>query len=151
MFLKNMPTYVTHNAKTLISDCQPYPARTLRCLSQRTFHVPKRDRRQIVKINSTAQYGTFETRRSAQAETVKARLSTALVPIERAQEPTSSQRHVSTRPDASFVAHLIATAEQAPQTRTLRRATPLDALVAYGRATAQATPVSDIGKMSHVA
>jgi hypothetical protein len=104
-----------------------------------------------VKINSTAQYGTFETRRSAQTDAVKAGTSTALVPIEPAQQTTSSRRHASTRPDASFVAHLIATAEQAPQTRTLRRATPVDALAAYGRVTAQAAPVSDIGKMSHVA
>ena len=37
-----------------------------------------------------------------------------------------------TRPDPSFVTQLIATAEQAPQTRLLRRATPADAQVAYG-------------------
>ncbi|MBB5053246.1 hypothetical protein HNQ36_003237 [Afipia massiliensis] len=39
------------------------------------------------------------------------------------------------RPDASFVAHLIAMAEQAPQTRTLRREAPAVAHGAYGRAT----------------
>ena len=32
---------------------------------------------------------------------------------------------------ADFVAHLIATADRAPQTRTLRRATPADAQAAY--------------------
>ena len=36
------------------------------------------------------------------------------------------------RPDPSFVAQLIATAEQAPQTRSLRRASPADAQTAYG-------------------
>ena len=36
------------------------------------------------------------------------------------------------RPDAIFVTHLIATAEQVPQTRSLRRATAADALTAYG-------------------
>jgi hypothetical protein len=36
------------------------------------------------------------------------------------------------RPDAGFVTHLIATAEQAPQTRILRRASPADAQIAYG-------------------
>ena len=36
------------------------------------------------------------------------------------------------RPDASFVAQLIATAEQAPQTRNLRRASLADAQTAYG-------------------
>jgi hypothetical protein len=37
-----------------------------------------------------------------------------------------------TRPDPGFVTQLIATAEQAPQTRVLRRATVADAQVAYG-------------------
>jgi hypothetical protein len=36
-----------------------------------------------------------------------------------------------TRPDANFVTQLIATAEQLPQTRELRRAEPADVLSAY--------------------
>ena len=36
------------------------------------------------------------------------------------------------RPDASFVAQLIATADHAPQTRSLRRASYADAQAAYG-------------------
>jgi hypothetical protein len=36
------------------------------------------------------------------------------------------------RPDPTFVAQLIATAEHAPQTRSLRRATLADAQTAYG-------------------
>jgi hypothetical protein len=36
-----------------------------------------------------------------------------------------------TRPDPTFVTHLIATAEQVPQTRNLRRAAPSDASTAY--------------------
>ena len=36
------------------------------------------------------------------------------------------------RPDPTFVAQLIATAEQAPQTRSLRRASLADAQTAYG-------------------
>jgi hypothetical protein len=35
------------------------------------------------------------------------------------------------RPDPSFLAQLIATAEQVPQTRNLRRAAPSDATSAY--------------------
>jgi hypothetical protein len=35
------------------------------------------------------------------------------------------------RPDASFIAHLIATADQAPQTRELRRAAVADVEAAY--------------------
>ncbi|WP_316161197.1 hypothetical protein [Bradyrhizobium sp. SZCCHNRI20481] len=37
----------------------------------------------------------------------------------------------ASRPDASFVTHLIATAEHLPQTRTLRRAAPADVHNAY--------------------
>ena len=40
-------------------------------------------------------------------------------------------RLVVVRPDASFVAQLIATAEQLPQTRHLRRGATADALSAY--------------------
>ena len=36
------------------------------------------------------------------------------------------------RPDPSFLTHLIATADQAPQTRSLRRASLEDAQTAYG-------------------
>jgi hypothetical protein len=36
------------------------------------------------------------------------------------------------RPDSGFVTHLIATAAQAPQTRTLRRGSLADAQTAYG-------------------
>jgi hypothetical protein len=38
---------------------------------------------------------------------------------------------------ADFVTHLIATAEHAPQTRALRRATPADARIAYSANFAQ--------------
>jgi hypothetical protein len=44
------------------------------------------------------------------------------------------------RPDSIFVTHLIATAEQLPQTRSLRRATPADAQTAY-----RAHPVQGAG------
>jgi hypothetical protein len=55
----------------------------------------------------------------------------ALVPMVTAarwSQVSSSQLSLS---DATFVAHLIATAEHVPQTRNLRRATPADALTAY--------------------
>jgi len=60
----------------------------------------------------------------------------ALVPV----VPTV---HWSRVPDqqasrADFVAHLIATAEHAPQTRSLRRATPADAQAAYRAGQSQA-------------
>lgn len=65
----------------------------------------------------------------AQADPVSSR---ALVPVER---PVPSSVVRTARPDASFVAHLIAMAEQDPQTRTLRRETPAVARGVYGRAT----------------
>ena len=49
-------------------------------------------------------------------------------------EPVQHSAPVSSRvarPDASFVAHLIATADQAPQTRELRRAAVADVEAAY--------------------
>ncbi|MET0220891.1 MAG: hypothetical protein ABW213_09560 [Tardiphaga sp.] len=49
--------------------------------------------------------------------------------------PVSSQ---IARPDAAFLIHLIATAEQAPQTRVLRRADVGDVIAAY-RAAGQLT------------
>lgn len=60
--------------------------------------------------------------------------SRAVVPVEPVVR-TATRR--SAQPDASFVAHLIAMAEQTPQTRALRRATPSDARTVYDRATVQ--------------
>lgn len=56
--------------------------------------------------------------------------STALVPV----TPAPAAPRISgggTRPDPAFVAHLIAVAQQAPQTRTLRRASPEEAQTHY--------------------
>ena len=55
--------------------------------------------------------------------------SVALVPVTQAVHWT--QRAAMPRPDPTFLAQLIATAEQAPQTRSLRRASPADAQIAY--------------------
>jgi hypothetical protein len=57
-------------------------------------------------------------------------VSTELVPI--AGEIRWLPKTPLARPDPSFVAQLIATAEQAPQTRNLRRASCADAQAAYG-------------------
>jgi hypothetical protein len=55
----------------------------------------------------------------------------AVVPV----TPTvyEAPKLAQTRPNANYVAQLIATAEQLPQTRNLRRAEPADALSAYSR------------------
>jgi hypothetical protein len=54
----------------------------------------------------------------------------ALVPVAQSPQHAPVSSRIS-RPDPTFVAHLIATAEQAPQTRRLRRAAPQEALSAY--------------------
>ena len=64
----------------------------------------------------------------------------ALVPL--AQKLTWARKMALPRPDPSFVTQLIATAEQVPQTRNLRRATSADALSAYN---AHQRPVRDAG------
>ena len=57
----------------------------------------------------------------------------------------------STRPDASFLAHLIATAEQAPQTRVLRRADIADVEAAYRQAAGTYAAGSATNRVSRLA
>jgi hypothetical protein len=52
-----------------------------------------------------------------------------LVPVARS---THALSRLAPRPDPTFLAQLIATADQAPQTRHLRRGSPADAQAAYG-------------------
>lgn len=85
--------------------------------------VPKRDR---VGMTATEHPDTI-----IDAEVVSdvRPASVALVPLARVQVLPKTPM---TRPDPSFVAQLIATAEQAPQTRILRRGSCADAQAAYG-------------------
>jgi len=55
-----------------------------------------------------------------------------LIPIHSA-EPTALSRVAMQRPSATFLAHLIAMASHAPQTRERRRAEPHEAVAAYAR------------------
>lgn len=57
----------------------------------------------------------------------------AITPTEPAARATPASLR-SVRPDASFITHLIATAEQVPQTRVLRRAEIVDVEAAYRKA-----------------
>jgi hypothetical protein len=57
--------------------------------------------------------------------------SVALVPLTSARWSPVPNR-ILLRSSPTFVTHLIATAEHAPQTRGFRRATPADAQTAYG-------------------
>jgi len=52
----------------------------------------------------------------------------------------SSARRHTPRPAAAFVAHLVATAQGAPQTRARRRASAGEAAAAYAAATSVARP-----------
>jgi hypothetical protein len=58
--------------------------------------------------------------------------SRALIPVGRTERIPGSR---AARPDASFVAHLIAMAEHAPQTRAMRRETTATAHALYDRTT----------------
>jgi hypothetical protein len=66
----------------------------------------------------------------------------ALVPLLPSVQWSQDPSRQPPRPNSIFVTHLIATAEQDPQTRTLRRATPADALTAY---TARQHPTQGAG------
>ncbi len=55
----------------------------------------------------------------------------ALVPVTTSAQWSRTYGLEPSRPNSIFVTHLIATAEQVPQTRSLRRATPADAQTAY--------------------
>jgi hypothetical protein len=66
----------------------------------------------------------------------------ALVPVVTSTQWSQIPSKQQSRPNSTFVTHLIATAERVPQTRSLRRATPADARTAY---TANQHPVQGAG------
>jgi hypothetical protein len=68
--------------------------------------------------------------------------SVALVPTDASAQRSQASIRPLSRPSSIFVTHLIATAAQAPQTRSLRRATPADAQTAYQ---AKRRPVAHVG------
>lgn len=57
-------------------------------------------------------------------------MNNALVPVAPINRDTDQPHHAS-RPDCGFIAHLIATKAQAPQTRARRRAEPAEAISVY--------------------
>ena len=58
-------------------------------------------------------------------------MSTALVPIAAAEYERPAAAYLNCRPNADFLAQLIAMSGRAPQTRCRRRAEPQDAIAAY--------------------
>jgi hypothetical protein len=78
--------------------------------------------------------------------------SVALVPVVAAPQRRFTVAQGLTRPDPSFVAHLIATAGMSPQTRLLRRAAAEDVQAAYRSVANQTRTVTPPGvRMRHIA
>ncbi len=75
------------------------------------------------------------------AEPAAAQPGRALARIEGAA--ASERTRLSRRPNAAFLAQLIATRQQAPQTRVRRRAEPAEAIAIYGETIKRAP--ADIG------
>jgi hypothetical protein len=75
----------------------------------------------------------------------------ALVPVVAALRRPAPIAHGLTRPNASFVTHLIAMAEHSPQTRILRRAAPEHAQAAYRSVANQNQPPTPGARMRQVA
>lgn len=82
----------------------------------------------------------IRSRTTASGDTATAPAGRALVVVEPASRvaPPSITSH---RSSADFLAHLIAIDQQAPQTRTRRRAEPAQATLAYRAAFLLTTPV----------
>jgi hypothetical protein len=92
----------------------------------------------ISGIGRTAAAPSERIRASQNDAAATGRALVPVTPVLRTQAPHREPRTV--RPDAAFVAHLIATAVQTPQTRALRRASTAEALASYaGRMAAQST------------
>jgi hypothetical protein len=68
----------------------------------------------------------------------------ALVPMVQAAQWSQAPGPQPSRPNSMFLTHLIATAERAPQTRGLRRASAADAQTAY-RANQRPVPGTGAG------
>jgi hypothetical protein len=83
----------------------------------------------IAKVNRVIAHPRHGTPSTSDAPAKAA--SVALVPLVTAPQRLAPIAHGLTRPDPSFVTHLIAMAELSPQTRILRRATPEDVQAAY--------------------
>jgi hypothetical protein len=84
-------------------------------------------------IGSTAAIARAARQGTAAPDDAGPASSRALIPVA-APAPSERSTTASRRPLAPFLAHLIATQAQAPQTRVRRRAEPEEASEAYGAA-----------------
>ncbi len=96
----------------------------------------------ISKIQPANSNRDFSTANEARSATNPVPATTALIPV---AGPTAAARTATShyRPDPAFVAHLIAIAQQSPQTRNLRRASLGEAHGRY-EAARPATPLSGL-------
>ncbi len=84
-------------------------------------------------IGSTAAIARAARQGTAAPDDAGPAASRALIPVA-APAPSDRTTALGRRPLAPFLAHLIATQTQAPQTRLRRRAEPEEALASYGAA-----------------
>lgn len=100
----------------------------------------------IADVSPLASRPAFQMRRAG--DVVVPRDSVALVPVTPAAASPSLSSGLA-RPDPSFVTHLIAMAEQDPQTRVLRRAAITDVEAAYRASANQNHPALPNGLRTH--
>ena len=89
-------------------------------------------------VTATGRTSRDETPSRHEAKTESGRALIALEPI------APGDALLRTRPQASYLAHLIATKDKLPQTRERRRAEPQDVIAAY--AAAEAGPAAPSGQ-----
>jgi len=98
----------------------------------------------IADVSRIAAFAPNGTRGIGDAPAQKSRSENALVSVVATPQRSPLLGHSHLRPEAPFLTHLIATAELIPQTRTLRRATPSEAQVAYQATAQNATAVTGV-------
>lgn len=104
----------------------------------------------IAEVSQAAALAAYTARGVGDAPAQHDASETALVPVSPGRQRSQPAGHSRLRSEAPFLVHLIATAELLPQTRTLRRATPAEALAAY-HATAENAAAVNAARLSRSA
>jgi hypothetical protein len=98
----------------------------------------------IVELSRVALSAPYAMREIGAAPAPSGLSDNALVPVAAMAQRTALAGQSRSLSEAPFLTHLIATAEQIPQTRTLRRATPAEAQAAYRSAPQNAAAVTGV-------
>jgi hypothetical protein len=98
----------------------------------------------IAELSRVALSAPYATREVSAAPAPAGLSDNALVPVATMARRTALAGQNRSLSRAPFLTHLIATAEQIPQTRTLRRATPAEAQAAYRSAPQNAAAVTGV-------